>query len=442
MNVPLRKNVQSLDVSPQFKPYSGVEITVSEDSTIVWPTDDTVRNSGRVLKIENPMGTLTQAQKILAALQSNGFQYQPYMASGALLNPAAELGDAVTINGTYSGIYKMTRNYSSMMSAEIEAPQDEEIDHEYPYEPKQDRIYKRELAEASAQISVTQNQIASEVTRATAAEGTLSSRITQNANNISAKVSQTGGNNSSFGWSLTSSKFSLYSGNTEVFKCTSSGVEIQGKITATSGYIGNGSNGFTITSTSMYNGMNSINSSSNGVFIGTNGIALGGGKFKVTSSGAVTASNLSITGGSIAIGNNFRVTSAGNITANNAVLTGTLTVGGSTITADQLRSGAQTAYNRSSTWNGTTTTVNNKSSSWTTGANYGYNYNAATQSGTSSYPSYFTVTNLTVKNRASVAYLTASSSFGCPSSFQVGGIDASWKQVTINGTTIKYLGRS
>lgn len=66
------------------------------------------------------------------------------------------------------------------------------------------------------------------------------SQIDQQATQIRADVvSKVGGNNQSFGWSLTSSAFDLYSGNTRVFRCNSSGVEITGKITATSGKIGN-----------------------------------------------------------------------------------------------------------------------------------------------------------------------------------------------------------
>ena len=324
--------VMSFEVSPQFNTYSGVEIIVSEDVTYF-----AGNRVNRVLTIENPWGTQEQAETILAALQANGFQYQPYTATGALLNPAAELGDGITISDTYSGIYSMSRIFSRLMTADIEAPQDEEVDHEYPYEPKQDRIYKREIAEAQAQIKVNAESIESEVLRATTAEDSLRSSITQTADEISANVvKKTGGNTSSFGWSLTDSAWSVSSNGSEVFRIDSSGATVKGVITATGGSIG----GFTIESTKIYNGMNNLSSADNGVYIGTDGIAVGGGNFKVTSSGAVSSKNMT--------------------------LTGTLTIGGSTITAAQLRSGAYSAYT-----NGTT---------WSTGAGYGYAYNNATTS--------------------------------------------------------------
>ena len=315
--------MEGMDFSPEFDAYSGVEIIIDEETSIF-----SGNRSGRVLSFSNPFGTKEQADNILASLKSTGFQYQPFTASGALLNPAAEIGDGVTINGLYSGIYKISRSYDAMSPSDIEAPQDEELDHEYPYEPKEERIFRREIADAQAQITLNQNAITAEVTRATTAEGSLSSRITQNATSINAKVSQTGGDNSSFGWSLLSNKFSLFAGNKEVFKCTSGGVEIQGKITATSGAIG----GFTIGSSAIYKGMTTLNSTSNGVYVGTNGIAVGGGAFKAASDGTITAKGIKLQGTLTFL--NADGTSAG------------------TLSAANLRSGAKSAYDNGSYWGG------------------------------------------------------------------------------------------
>ena len=337
--VAVGKEVSSLDVSTQFNAYSGVEIIVDDDTSIF-----VGNRSSRVLTIENPWGTREQATAILNALQANGFQYQPYTASGAILNPAAEIGDGITVWDTYSGIYKMGRKYTPLMAADVEAPQDEEIDHEFPYEAKQDRKYRREIADAKAEIAITQNQISSEVTRATNAENSLSSKITQTANSITASVlAKKGGSSSSCGWTRTDSSWTLQSGGKTVFKCTSSGVEVNGKITATSGSIG----GFTIGSTKLYNGMTSLgDTTNNGVYIGTDGIALGKGKFKVTSSGSISAANMT--------------------------LTGTLSVGGANITAAALRQGAERANSGYSNWN----------SAYSSTSSGGYCYKGATNGNT------------------------------------------------------------
>lgn len=80
-----------------------------------------------------------------------------------------------------------------------------------------------------------------------------------------------------------------------MFQCDSSGVEINGKITAKSGYIGNGSSGFTISDTAIYNGTISMASTRDGIYIGTDGINLGG-KFKVDNKGALNAISGKIAG--------------------------------------------------------------------------------------------------------------------------------------------------
>ena len=185
----LGNEVSSLDVSPQFNVFSGVEIyTGAQDSNgndIVYRAGNA---TGRVLRIDNPWGTQIQANMILTTL--SGFQYQPYTASGALLDPAAELGDGVTIADTYSGIYKVSRSYSPLMAADIEAPTDEELDHEYEYEPKQNRIFKREIAEAKTQISVNANAITLEASRRETAIANEQAARERGDNAVGARVTE------------------------------------------------------------------------------------------------------------------------------------------------------------------------------------------------------------------------------------------------------------
>ncbi len=93
----------------------------------------------------------------------------------------------------------------------------------------------------SSQITQTAEAITSEVTRAKSAENTLSSQITQTATTITAKVeacAPKNGSSQNFAYSLTSTNFTLTANNKKVFVCDKNGVEISGKITATSGVIG------------------------------------------------------------------------------------------------------------------------------------------------------------------------------------------------------------
>ena len=119
------------------------------------------------------------------------------------------------------------------------------------------------------------------------------SSLQQTATEISAEVSHKvdetlGDSSSSFGWSLTSTGFHIYSNATEVVKITSSGLEVSGKITSTTGKIG----GFTINTSNLHTGSKtSYSSSTSGVYIGTNGIGLGTGNFYVTSAGSLYTKN-------------------------------------------------------------------------------------------------------------------------------------------------------
>ena len=348
----IAKRAYNVETSPQFDGYSAVRIYVGTDEEgkdIVYEAGNV---NGRVLEIQNPMGTPEMATNILNEIR--GYQYQPVTANDALLDPSAEIGDGVTINGVYSGVFARATQFGRLMASEVGAPTDEEIAHEYSVESAQtDREFSRFVKETKTSLALTATEISAEVERATTAEETLSASITLNANglmseitraqnaeeslsssitqtasDISAQVTSVTSNkldntrtNSTFGWKLTSSSFKINSdGNKQVFYADKNGIkisgnaEVTGKITATSGYIGTSAKGFVITASSMYNGKSSYNSNDEGVYIGTDGIALGS-SFKVDKTGKVAASNLSLTGGSINIGNKFNVDASGNITA-------------------------------------------------------------------------------------------------------------------------------
>lgn len=78
--------------------------------------------------------TATQAQAIYNRLQ--GMTYQAYALSGAIYDPAAELGDYVRggANGEIrSVLYSETAVFSELFHADISAPESGELADEYPY---------------------------------------------------------------------------------------------------------------------------------------------------------------------------------------------------------------------------------------------------------------------------------------------------------------------
>lgn len=132
------------------------------------------------------------------------------------------------------------------------------------------------------------------------------------ADSVSAKVSQTyGSSSSSFGWSLKSTGFYVYSNASTVMKITSSGLEVNGKITATGGSAG----GWTISTDEIYKGSAGINAGSSYTkaslvtsggtspvrFYCGNGNRTGGA-FVVLDDGSLYASAAQITGGKIILG--------------------------------------------------------------------------------------------------------------------------------------------
>lgn len=284
--------MRTLDVGQKQAAYTGVIVHAgqTEDGQSI---DYSVGNdTGSVLEVTVPNGTLALAYMLLDKLKLRGYRYQPFEADGAIADPSIEIGDNITANDVPSIVMGINTNHSRLMASTLKAPFDEEVNHEWKYEPRSERQFKRESAYTRSRLTITEGQISAEVIRASDAENILSGRIDVNADHIEAKVSKSGGSSQSFGWNLTDSSWTLNSNGSEVFKATSSGIEVKGKITATSGYIGSESAGFEIGSTHIRNGMTSRDdTSNNGVYIGTDGIALGQGKFKATSAGVVTATS-------------------------------------------------------------------------------------------------------------------------------------------------------
>ena len=263
--IQLIKRMENLDISPEINGYSCVIIHIDESTYVQAGNPD----EGRTLEIDNPFGTQELADELLQKLQ--GYRYNPYNAKGALLDPTAEVGDAVTGWDLHGGIYTRDRTFSRLMKADISAPHDEEIDHEYHYETAFERKYKREYANTKAELSIQ-------------------------ATKIEAKVeADTSENRESFGWKLQSDSWEVFSNGQTVLKATSGGLEVSGKITATSGEIG----GFNIGATGIYKGRETLGSTAAGVYIGTDGISVGSSGtayFKATASGTVEANSMRLRG--------------------------------------------------------------------------------------------------------------------------------------------------
>lgn len=383
------RSIQRFTSAPQFDGFSKVILTVSDEIEYAAGND-----TGRVLRITNPWGTPQMAQDILNDIR--GFQYQPYVAEGSLIDPSVELGDGVTANNVYGGIYTQKIRFGSLLTATVSAPEDEELNHEYPYKSKPNKEITREakllraemriqadritmeveerktaveqltatlriqadqiateVSERKSETSVLRSSITQESQRITAEietrtkeTGSLKSTVDMQASQIAAKVSKSGGNASSFEWSMTDAYMLWKANGSKIFNLDKNGAEVYGKIVAKSGKIG----GFDILSDYLsYNGQTWGGTNTTGVYMGPQGIQCGAAKtgVQITNNGYLYAEHGefrgSIRAGNIQYGGNAGYLDGGGISGGS--ISGNRLMGG-TITTTYTSSGINSSLGR------------------------------------------------------------------------------------------------
>ena len=200
-----------LTAAPAFPACTGVRFLIDDEQEVFAGTE-----TGYVYEIECPFATQAVADWLLTKMQ--GFIYRPFSAESAVIDPACELGDTVSIpdglGDTFlSGLFSCDLAFNSTCAATVAAPADEAMDHEYPYIPESERIFTRRMQNVQSELTLQAQQIA-------------------------AKVSRTGGDASSFAWYLDADKFQLVSNGSVVMLVNANGLTVEGVINATSGEIG------------------------------------------------------------------------------------------------------------------------------------------------------------------------------------------------------------
>ena len=135
-------------------PANITRVNLSVDSDHYYTAGD---DTGRAIEVTCPWGSQEMANSILSSV--SGKTYQPYTATDALLDPAAEIGDAVTVGGYYSVIADISTSFDRASAPTISAPGSDEIDDEYPYESRERRETNRQLAQTRSLISKTSEEI-------------------------------------------------------------------------------------------------------------------------------------------------------------------------------------------------------------------------------------------------------------------------------------------
>lgn len=326
-SVNVLRNMVSFDKAEQFDGYSKVIIIVSDEIEYSAGT-----KTGRTLTLNCPWGTQEMANNILESIK--GFQYQPMTAEDALVDPSVEIGDGISANGVYSGVYSIETKFNSNLPATVFAPADEELYEEHTYIPKTERKVTRKFLDFQSQFRIQDGKISAEVEERKSDTKSIRATLEVQANQITAKVNKNDGSSSTFGWALETDSWRIFSGSNTVLKADKNGLEVKGVIRATSGEIG----GFKITSNSLtYNDQTWGGTNSTGAYIGQSGIQLG---------------------------KNFKVDMQGNLTATGGTFDGTvkcrsLVVDGQTISPSSVRSGISggNSYTRSGWGNYSASTV-------------------------------------------------------------------------------------
>lgn len=282
-SVHLGTDMASFQQSAQYDGYSRVVITAEDTILGQWGND-----TGRTLTVDCPLLNSADAVKLAKDIlqQLTGYQYQPYQAVGAWLDPAAELGDGITAAGIYGGIFSQKLKFGPAMTGDVSAPTREEIDHEYPCLPSRERSVRRKMKELAASLTVQTDGIrmaVEQIDEDINGQNGIKTQLSVLNGKISAKVDRQR-DNASFGWDLTATSWTLSANGSEVLKATKNGITVTGKIVATGGTIG----GFSIGDCLSYNNQTWGGTNKTGIYIGPSGIQLGK-NFSVSSGGALKA---------------------------------------------------------------------------------------------------------------------------------------------------------
>ena len=148
----LGTRMAQLDTSPSLAPVSKVILAVDSENAYI-AGDDT----GRAVEVTCPYGTREMANNILAALSS--YTYTPAMAQDAILDPAAEIGDGLTMGGVYTVLAQSTLTFDGLMTSDAGAPGQAEQESEYKYQSPVIADINWQLAETRSLISKTSEEI-------------------------------------------------------------------------------------------------------------------------------------------------------------------------------------------------------------------------------------------------------------------------------------------
>lgn len=154
-----------------LQPISKVVVICGEDEDGTQIVREAGDDTGRTLEVNIPIlsGSASTAQAVADAIlaKASGYIYQPFESSNAVINPRAELGDAVFVGDVYSVLASRSLTFDVISPSDISAPAEAVVDHEFPYGKSPNRTVNRRLAQAESSIRINEGEIALRVKDAT-----------------------------------------------------------------------------------------------------------------------------------------------------------------------------------------------------------------------------------------------------------------------------------
>jgi hypothetical protein len=150
------KRISSFELYNDIGPITGVALLLDDENELLAGDD-----SGYMIEVSCPYGTQAIANDILAKLQ--GKTYKGFRGENAVLDPAAELGDGISVNGMYSMLAHRNVTFGPGHMSDISAPGESTPEHEYKWTDPKERAFKRKLAQTQSLISKTAEEIRLEI---------------------------------------------------------------------------------------------------------------------------------------------------------------------------------------------------------------------------------------------------------------------------------------
>lgn len=138
-------NMKSLRTSPDLAPIHAVQLQT------IAGTIASAGSGGYMLKASCEY---SDSAVVGICLQNvDGFVYRPFEATSVRLDPAVELGDLAYVKDSWRQITMIEWRFGSQIYADISAPAEEAVDHEYTIESEVALTYRKAVEAASKELT-------------------------------------------------------------------------------------------------------------------------------------------------------------------------------------------------------------------------------------------------------------------------------------------------